>query len=661
MRSSEHGSLMQRLIHPFGRRILPLFLASLPFVLVGVFAQDLLNQPETGVAQERSETNQACLSCHDPETESAPAVHMAALDKSPHKELDCTSCHSSYTPEYPHTDEMKAEKVDCASCHPDASDALMLSVHGKIEDPADAPTCITCHTTGSDAHAVVRPSEGTRKERVKLCSSCHNDTAKMEKYGVDTDAVPSYEASFHGKALLRFGREDTAICTDCHTGHSVLASSEPESSTHRENLTKTCGQAGCHVGATMNFANSGFSHLHITVKNDPILSATEWFFKILTFGVLGLLLLGILFDMRVALFGKKPSGVSAPVVVFVALGFATLIASIMFAVFANPVGYYTTVASVGFGVLAAGAHILTKKKKVKAEGVKRYQRFTVSQRIQHLLTIITFSLLVVTGMPIRYPNNDFLHAFYMAMGGMEVMQMVHRVSAVTLIAVWIYHTLELLWRWKKANFSFDSWTMWPRKRDISDLVGTVKYHLGKSEHPPSYDRFQFREKFDYFAVYWGMPIMVFSGLILWFPVFFGGFLPDIGIPLAYIAHTDESVLAFLTIVTWHFYNTHFKPSSFPMNPVFITGTLTEEEMREEHGDELKRIQAMEAAQATDTATEEATTEEAPAEPIAEEPEVGEEPAEELAEPAEPEAPAADPTDEPAPEEAHEPTDEQPKD
>ncbi len=569
-----------------------------PFVLVGVFAQDLMTQPDLGMAQERSEANLACMSCHDPETESAPAVHMAALDKSPHKELDCTSCHSSYTPEYPHTEEMKAEKPDCASCHPDSADALMLSVHGNIKDfPEDAPTCVSCHTTGTDAHAVVRPSEGTRKERVKLCSSCHSDVAKMERHNVDTDAVPSYEASFHGKALLRFDREDTAICTDCHTGHSVLTSTDPKSTTHRDQLTKTCGTAGCHVGATMNFANSGFSHLHIRVKNEPILTATEWFFKILTFSVLGLLLLGILFDMRVALFSKKPSGVSAPVVIFVALGFATLIASIAFAVFANPVGYYTTIASVGFGILAAGTHVLTKKKKPKVEGVKKYQRFTVSQRIQHLLTIITFTLLVVTGMPIRYPNNDFLHSFYMSMGGMEVMQMVHRVSAVALIAVWIYHTIELLVKWKRANFSFDSWTMWPRRRDFSDLVGTVRYHLGKTEHAPSYDRFQFREKFDYFAVYWGMPIMVFSGLILWFPVFFGGFLPEIGIPLAYIAHTDESVLAFLTIVTWHFYNTHFKPSSFPMNPVFITGTLTEEEMREEHGDELKRIQAMEAATA----------------------------------------------------------------
>lgn len=626
------------------KRLIPLLIAITPFVLVGVFAQEFPSSSGKESAQEISDDTQACLNCHDPAAESGPAVHMAAIEASPHKGSDCTSCHSSFTPEYPHTDEMKAEKVECANCHTDQSDALMASVHGKeTTHPEDRPTCVSCHSKGADPHAIVRPNEGTRKEQVKVCSTCHADVAKMERHNVDPDAVPSYEASFHGKALLRFERQDTAICSDCHTAHSVMQSSEPAASTHKNNLTKTCGQAGCHVGATMNFANSGFSHLHIRVKNEPILTATEWFFKILTFGVLALLLLGILFDMRVALFGKKPSGVAAPVIVFVGLGFATLIASIVLAVLANPVGYYTTIASIGFGVLAAGTHMFTRTKPVHPVGAKKYQRFTVSQRIQHLITIITFSLLVITGMPIRYPQNDYLRSFYMAMGGMSVMQFVHRAAATLLILAWIYHTIELLVRWKKANFSFDSWTMWPRKRDLTDLIGTVKYHLGRSPEPPSYDRFQFREKFDYFAVYWGMPIMVFSGLILWFPVYFGGMLPDLGIPLAYIAHADEAVLAFLTIITWHFYNTHFKPSSFPMNPVFITGTLTEEQMMEEHGDELKRIQAAEAAQAT--ASPEPAPEPEPEAPT-EEPVVDEEAVE----------PAAD---EPAPEAG--PTDDAPKD
>lgn len=579
---------------PTLRRALLFLFAIAPFAIVSVFAQDT-NPPPTPAQPAISEASQACLNCHDPENEGGPGVHMAALQGSPHKELDCTDCHSSFTEETPHTKEMLAEKVACANCHAEADEAMMASVHGKpAAQSGDQPTCASCHIEG-DPHGIAPMKTRTRAERVKVCATCHSDSAKMERNQVDVDAVSSYDASFHGKALLRFERKDTAICTDCHTYHSVLASTDVKSSSHRDNLTKTCGQSGCHAGATMNFANSGFSHLHLKVKEEPILGATEIFFKILTYGVLAMLLLGIAFDLRAALFGPKKTGISPIVAILVALGFLSLITSIVLAVMANSNGMYTTVASVGFGVLAAITHVATKKSRPKKERGKLYQRFNVSQRIQHLLTIITFSGLVITGLPIRYPKNDTLRAFYMAMGGMTVMQLVHRICAVALIAVWIYHSIELIVRWKRAGFTFDSWTMWPRKRDLTDLIATFKYHLGFTKQAPSYDRFQFREKFDYFAVYWGMPIMVISGLILWFPVYFGGKLPVLAIPLAYIAHADEAILAFLTIVTWHFYNTHFKPSNFPMNPVFITGNLSEEEMEEEHGDELARIKAAEVS------------------------------------------------------------------
>lgn len=545
-----------------------------------------------------SEASQACMDCHDPEAESGPAMHLASLQGSPHKEMDCTDCHSSFTAEAPHSEKMLAEKVSCADCHSDAADAFAASVHGKTGATAgDLPTCLTCHTDGKDPHGVVQPSKGDRKDLVKVCSTCHNDAERMARNHVDVEAVSSYEASFHGKALLAFDKQNTAVCTDCHTAHGVLASTDPKSTVHSSQLTKTCGQAGCHVGATMSFANSGFSHLHLRVKEEPILGATELFFKVLTFGVLALLLLGIAFDMRVALFGKGHSELHRSVSVLIGLSFLSIITSIVLAVLNNPAGLYTTVGGIGLAVVAAIAHKVTKPASAVAGGGKQYQRFTLSQRLQHLTVIVSFTGLVVTGMPIRYPKNEFLHAFYMAMGGMDVMRLVHRVAAVILIAVWIYHTIELLVRWKRAGFTFESWTMWPRKRDLTDLVATVRYHLGLTKQEPSYDRFQFREKFDYFAVYWGMPIMVFSGLILWFPVYYGGRLPDLGIPLAYIAHADEAVLAFLTIVTWHIYNTHFKPGNFPMSRVFITGTMSEKAMEEEHADELARIKAQEAAMA----------------------------------------------------------------
>jgi len=576
------------------RKILLLVLAIVPFALAGVFAQQAPPTDEPPVGTKISDANQACMDCHDPGAESGPAVHLASLQKSPHKESDCTDCHSSFTADAPHSKAMLESKVTCGDCHSDVAEAVAASVHGdQAKNKGDVPSCVTCHA-GTDPHAVSNPKGGARKDLVKVCSSCHSDETKMARNHVDVEAVSSYEASFHGKALLRFDKQDTAVCMDCHTSHGVKKSSDTASTVHASNVAKTCGQAGCHVGATQNFANSGFSHLHLAVKQDPILGATELFFKVLTFGVLAILLLGIAFDMRVALFGPKKPEVSPVVAVFIGLSFLSIVASITFAVLNKPIGLTTTVAAVAFAVIGAGAHMATKGKRPKTDPGKLYPRFTASQRIQHFTMIISFTALVVTGMPIRYPKNDVLRSIYMAMGGMESMRLAHRVAAVILIALWIYHTIELFVRWKRAGFSFDSWTMWPRKRDLSDVAATVKYHLGMRKEPPSFDRFQFREKFDYFAVYWGMPIMVFSGLILWFPVYFGAMLPKLGIPLAYIAHADEAVLAFLTIVTWHIYNTHFKPGNFPMNPVFITGTLPEKVMEEEHGDELARLKAQEA-------------------------------------------------------------------
>jgi formate dehydrogenase subunit gamma len=600
-------------------RFIPLVFAALPFLLMTVLAQGgPAGQPSQAPAI--SEENQACLNCHGPDAGMVKTVHPEVLAKSPHPDHSCTDCHTSFTADFPHTKEMKADKVDCSSCHSEEMDALSASVHKPREgaNAGDVPTCVSCHAVNrEDPHSVIRPADRTRQSLVNMCTPCHDDHDRMARNGVAVDSVESYENSFHGKALMRFGKLDTAICVDCHftpegeLAHPVvLQASNPQSNTNRANLAKTCGK--CHPGATMNFSNSGFNHLQMTIREEPVLHWIETFFKVLTFSVLALLLLGIALDLRVNLIGPKKGQISPAAAILIALSFSLLIASIVLGVLKQPIGFYTTIAAVGTGVGAAVAHVIYKRSHPKhANGGRRYKRFTVSHRIQHLALMISFITLVVTGMPIRFPQNDVLRSIYLAMGGIDAMRLTHRVAAVILIAAWIYHTIELLARWAKAGFSFKSWTMWPSLKDVRDVVDTIKYNLGFTPKPPDYGRFQFREKFDYFAVYWGMPIMVASGLILWFPVYFSNILPELGIGAAYIAHADEAVLAFLTIATWHFYNTHFHPDHFPMNPVFITGELSEEAMREHHGAELKEIQMREGITPEES---EAAVEPEPSEP-----------------------------------------------
>jgi cytochrome b subunit of formate dehydrogenase len=131
--------------------------------------------------------------------------------------------------------------------------------------------------------------------------------------------------------------------------------------------------------------------------------------------------------------------------------------------------------------------------------------------------------------------------------------------------------------------------MIPTKKDAQDWWETSKYYFGRQAHLPQYDRFNFREKFDYFAVFWGLPVMMISGLILWFPVFFGNILPALAIGMAYIAHSDEAILAISAIVVWHFYNVHYNPDKFPMSWVWWHGKISEEEIQNEHPLEYKRL------------------------------------------------------------------------
>jgi cytochrome b subunit of formate dehydrogenase len=127
--------------------------------------------------------------------------------------------------------------------------------------------------------------------------------------------------------------------------------------------------------------------------------------------------------------------------------------------------------------------------------------------------------------------------------------------------------------------------MIPRPTDAQHAFHTVMYYLGKRPTGPKFGRFSFIEKFDYWAVYWGMVIMIGSGLILWFKEQFPKELFDI----AREAHSDEGLLATLAIIIWHFYNVHLNPDVFPMSWVWLKGTLTESEMKHHHPLEYAEI------------------------------------------------------------------------
>ncbi|MGE3958177.1 MAG: formate dehydrogenase subunit gamma [Vicinamibacterales bacterium] len=226
----------------------------------------------------------------------------------------------------------------------------------------------------------------------------------------------------------------------------------------------------------------------------------------------------------------------------------------------------------------------------RSGAARTFIRFDLLQRLQHLAMIVSFTLLALTGLPMRFPDVAWLGTIYSVVGGLAAARQIHRWAAVLMMADGAVHAAYLLVLLARSGFRVrEAWPMLPNWKDARDWWETTRYYFGLRDTLPAYDRFSFREKFDYFAVFWGLPVMMISGLILWFPVWFGNRLPDIAIPMAYIAHSDEAVLAISAIVVWHFYNVHFNPDKFPMSWVWLTGRISEHDIRHEHPLEYERL------------------------------------------------------------------------
>jgi len=133
--------------------------------------------------------------------------------------------------------------------------------------------------------------------------------------------------------------------------------------------------------------------------------------------------------------------------------------------------------------------------------------------------------------------------------------------------------------------------MLPRLKDAADAVMNLKYNFGFSKEKPRFGRFSYIEKVEYFALIWGTVVMTITGFVMWFDNTFIGLFTKLGWDVARLIHYYEAWLAFLAIVVWHIYYVIFNPDSYPMNLAWIKGTLTEEEMADDHPLELEEILA----------------------------------------------------------------------
>lgn len=215
-----------------------------------------------------------------------------------------------------------------------------------------------------------------------------------------------------------------------------------------------------------------------------------------------------------------------------------------------------------------------------------FERFSWNFRVQHMVLLVSCLILIITGIPLKFHEARFAEIFFDLIGGVQVSTLIHRIGAAGLIAVGVFHLFYLVaFREGRRNFL----ALLPYPRDVTDFFQMLRYFLGKSDEKPRFGRFSYVEKFDYWAVYWGMVIMIGSGLILWFLETSLRFLPKFAADIAREAHSDEGLLATLAIIIWHFYNVHLNPEHFPMNWTWWTGTVSEEEMRTHHPLEYEEL------------------------------------------------------------------------
>ena len=525
----------------------------------------------------------SCGGCHRRESRTVGrSVHES--------EAGCNDCHGE-----PHAIQLNAELGSaispvnqiryCGGCHDSPEslvDGYLDSEHGRallLSGLIDAPSCSDCHG-GHDILEVANDRAPTahanspamcgechlllldvwqtasahgaawqQGEDGPVCVDCHASHAIRDPAAPESrlasagncgechaDFLTTFRDSFHGKAN-DLGFVSGATCADCHSPHRNLPAADSRSSVHPNNLADTCGT--CHDNVNASFITFD-PHNDPTDPNDNFPVYVVWLFMTgLLVGVFGFFGVHDLLWLQRSLVGA-----------------------------------------------------MRGEFREQFDNSGRYvRRFSSIDMRMHVVIVVTFLLLALTGLPLKFHSAGWAQGLIDLLGGVDLARVIHRIAAIGTFGYASFHLGHLLVRWairREPGLFWGASSMVPQPRDVADLYANIRYFLYLGERP-SGDRWTYFEKFDYLAVFWGVMIIGLSGLVLWLPAWFSGFLPGWALNAAYVIHSDEALLATGFIFIFHFFHTHLRPESFPMDVVIFTGKMPLQKFQSERPLEYQRL------------------------------------------------------------------------
>ena len=221
-----------------------------------------------------------------------------------------------------------------------------------------------------------------------------------------------------------------------------------------------------------------------------------------------------------------------------------------------------------------------------ANEVDSVERFSLSQRIIHILLFSALIILSITGLTLKYHESVIAQWIIKLEGGVLFRGLIHRMAAILLMAVFFYHFLSVVFTRRGHDFFHD---LLFQRKDLADSAGLIKYMLGLQKSKPLFGRFTCIEKFQYCATGIAVILLSLSGIVLWFETLFMMVFPKWMIDLNRLVHSFEATVGFLVLVVWHLYNVHLNPEVFPMSRVWINGKISKEDLKKNHPLEYQRL------------------------------------------------------------------------